>query len=204
MAAYLLASAGLLATALAVPAVQQLTVHPVVNATAVEAMIRSCDVRGKFGDGLSFNDSAVGYTVAEGDSLLVSFGDCAVAPTGAVQLGAVNTTAEYYVLLEYQPAPKDEPVNEWVKNVVATAPSSMRVLHRSADNTRMLVAFPNSVVQQMPSGMPLATEYLMLAGASMRPHSTHDILSAKLSAAQVHGDNQTAAADPAIIRALNL
>ena len=206
MAAYLLASA-LAATTLAVPSTQQLTFHSDVNATTVEAMIKSCDVRGKFGDGRRSSSGAVpadGYSVAEGDSLLVSFGDCAAAPAGAVSLGAVNATAEYYVLLEYQPAPKDEPVDEWVKNVVATAPSSMRVLHQTADNTRMLVAFPTSVVQQMPSGMPLATEYLMLASKSMRQSRNNDILSAKLSAAQAHGENQTAAADPAIIRALNL
>ena len=80
----------------------------------------------------------------------------------------------------------------------------MRVLHRTADSTRMLVAFPTFVVQQMPSGMPLATEYLMLASKSMRQSRNNEILSAKLSAAQAHGENQTAAADPAIIRALNL
>lgn len=193
MAASLLASA-LAATALAVPGPRQLTVHPAVNASTVERMIAQCDVRGKFGDGVSLTD--------EGDSLLVSFGDCAVAPAGALPLGVLNTTQEYYVLLEYQPAPKDEPVEEWAANVVATAPESMRVLYHTMDSARMLVSFPTSVIQQLPSGMPLATEYLMLASASMRPRSTHSILAAKLEAAQAH-DNQTEFADPAIIRALN-
>jgi hypothetical protein len=158
-------------------------------------MIAECDVRGKFGDGVSLTD--------EGESLLVGYGDCAAAPAGAVSLGLLNTTQEYYVLLEYQPAPKDEPVDEWAANVVSTAPESMRVLYRTADSARMLVSFPASVTQQLPSGMPLATEYLMLGSASMRPRSTHDILAAKLEEAQAH-DDQTAFADPAIIRALNL
>ena len=192
----LLAGAMAATSALAVPTSRELTVHPVVNSSAVDAMIAACDVRGKFGDGVSLTEA--------GESLLVTFGDCAAAPAGAVPLGALNTSSgEYYVLLEYQPAPKDEPVDEWVTNVEATAPPSMRVLYRTADSTRMLVAFPASVTQQLPSGMPLATEYLMLASASMRPQSTHAVLAAKLDAAQAVGDNQTVAADPAIIRALN-
>ena len=82
----------LVATALALPGLRQLTVHPAVNATTVERMIKECDVRGKFGDGVSLTD--------EGESLLVSFGECAAAPAGAVPLGVLNTTQEYYVLLE--------------------------------------------------------------------------------------------------------
>jgi hypothetical protein len=82
----------LAATALALPGPRQLTVHPAVNATSVERMIKECDVRGKFGDGVSLTD--------EGESLLVSFGECAAAPAGAVPLGVLNTTQEYYVLLE--------------------------------------------------------------------------------------------------------
>ncbi len=193
MAGIVLASA-LTAVAMAVPNPRQLTVHPAVNATTVASMIAECDVRGKFGDGVSLTD--------EGESLLVSFGECAVAPAGAVSLGLLNTTQEYYVLLEYQPAPKDEPVKEWAANVVSTAPESMRVLYRTADSSRMLVSFPSSVTQQLPSGMPLATEYLMLASASMRPRTTHSILADKLEKAQAH-DDQTAFADPAIVRALN-
>ena len=104
MAAYLLASA-LAATTLAVPSTQQLTFHSDVNATTVEAMIKSCDVRGKFGDGQRSSSGAVpadGYSSTEGDSLLVVYGDCSAASAGAISLGAINITAEYYVLLEYQ------------------------------------------------------------------------------------------------------
>ena len=96
----------------------------------------------------------------------------------------------------------DEPVKEWAANVVSTAPESMRVLYKTEDSARMLVSFPSSVTQQMPSGMPLATEYLMLSSGSMRPRSTSDILAAKLEAAQAH-ENQTAFADPDITRAIN-
>jgi hypothetical protein len=166
----------------ATPTPPQLRVFPKVDEQTATEMIAKCAVHGRY------------------EELLVVHGACGMAqgivPTESFDLGHVNSS-EYYVVLEYQPSPADAPREQWLVDVPRTAPQDMRVLFTA--QTRYVVSFPRTLVQQLPSGMPLSTEYLVVRERPLRPMASHPVLAAKLARAQAN----TSAENPLIRDALN-
>jgi hypothetical protein len=159
--------AALLGSASAAPQPSRLRVFPKVDDATADAMVAACAVHGRY------------------EELLVVSGACGMAqgivPTESFDLGPVNAS-EYYICLEYQPSPADPPKEQWALDVIRTAPSVMKVLHQT--DTRFVVSFPRTLTQQLPSGMPLSTEYLAVSERPMRAQAGHPILVEKLAQAQ--------------------